>query len=71
MSLRHSFRFEFDERSLEKVERAFAAGFELQQVVVRNPRTGEERVIIIPKRDARIYCGPLSDCGDDIVVGAA
>lgn len=41
--------FEFDERSLDTLEQIKArAGIEFSEITVRNPTTGEERIMIIP-----------------------
>jgi hypothetical protein len=46
--------FSFDERSLESLEKLAEQGrvSSMTEVVVRNPGTNEERVLVIPKLQA-------------------
>ena len=47
------FEFKFDERSLASLAELKERGFEFTEVKVRDPETGEERTLMIPKEPVR------------------
>lgn len=53
MVRRRKVEFTFDERSLMPIEKAYPPGTRFEDVIVRNPKTGEERRLRIPKPVSR------------------